>query len=89
MLDLATNPKSEMPIPLLGDIIFKGFDSIPYGYTIVRTTAWLLLLAGLKYFFGGARNRAERLMHSKVVLITVCIGSKLVEAVGSSLTSFF
>jgi small-conductance mechanosensitive channel len=38
---------------------------------VIKTAPWLLLIAALKYYFGGARNTSERLMHSKVVMVTV------------------
>ena len=60
-----------MPIPIITQGIVEGFSSIPHGYTVLKVSAWLLLLAALKYYFGGARNTSERLMHSKVVMVTV------------------
>lgn len=60
-----------MPIPLIAQGIQEGIGSIPYAWTVIKTAPWLLLLAALKYYFGGARNTSERLMHSKVVMVTV------------------
>ena len=60
-----------MPLPMLVEAVFKGFDSIPYAYPILKTLPWLAFLSLLKVYFGGARNTSERLMHSKVVMITV------------------
>lgn len=62
-----------MPIPLIAQGIQEGIGSIPYAWTVIKTAPWLLLLAALKYYFGGARNTSERLMHSKVVMVTVWI----------------
>ncbi|KAL4875970.1 hypothetical protein BJY04DRAFT_200660 [Aspergillus karnatakaensis] len=59
-----------MPIPLITQGIVQGLSSIPYSYTVLKVLPWVLLLAALKYYFGGARNRSERLMHSKVVMVT-------------------
>ncbi|CAL5870550.1 uncharacterized protein PFLUO_LOCUS4789 [Penicillium psychrofluorescens] len=59
-----------MPIPLIVQGITEGFSSIPHVWTILRVVPWVLLVAALKYFFGGARNTSERLLHSKVVMIT-------------------
>ncbi|KAF3385354.1 hypothetical protein F1880_002426 [Penicillium rolfsii] len=59
-----------MPIPLIAQGIQEGIGSIPYAWTVIKTAPWLLLLAALKYYFGGARNTSERLMHSKVVMVT-------------------
>lgn len=61
-----------MPVPLIAQGITEGVSSIPYAVPVLRAAPWLLLLAALKYYFGGARNTSERLMHSKVVMITVC-----------------
>ena len=61
-----------MPIPILAQVLQDGISTVPYAWTIIRTVPWLLLLAALKYYFGGARNTSERLMHSKVVMVTVC-----------------
>lgn len=62
-----------MPIPLIAQGIQEGIGSIPYAWTVIKTAPWLLLVAALKYYFGGARNTSERLMHSKVVMVTVRI----------------
>ncbi|KAL2003523.1 hypothetical protein VTN02DRAFT_3508 [Thermoascus thermophilus] len=59
-----------MPVPLIVQGITEGVSSIPYAVPVLRAAPWLLLLAALKYYFGGARNSSERLMHSKVVMIT-------------------
>jgi hypothetical protein len=37
----------------------------------VKAALWLLIIALLKYYFGGARNLSERVMHGKVVIVTV------------------
>ncbi|GLI74325.1 hypothetical protein PoHVEF18_002562 [Penicillium ochrochloron] len=59
-----------MPIPLIAQGLQEGIGSIPYAWTVIKTAPWLLLIAALKYYFGGARNTSERLMHSKVVMVT-------------------
>ncbi|KAL2809574.1 hypothetical protein BJX63DRAFT_435047 [Aspergillus granulosus] len=59
-----------MPIPLITKGITEGLSSIPHIYTVLSFAPWLLLIAALKYYFGGARNESERLMHSKVVMVT-------------------
>ncbi|KAJ5894221.1 oxidoreductase C19A8.06 [Penicillium taxi] len=59
-----------MPIPIVVQVFTEGFSSVPYSWTVLRTTPWILLIAALKYYFGGARSSAERLWHSKVVMIT-------------------
>lgn len=60
-----------MPIPLIVQGIQEGISSIPYAWTVLRITPWVLALAALKYYFGGARNTSDRLMHSKVIMVTV------------------
>ena len=64
-------PLYEMPLPLLADAIFVGISSIPFAVPVLKTVPWLLALYLLKWYFGGARNTSERLMHSKVIMITV------------------
>ncbi|KAL4941023.1 hypothetical protein BDV06DRAFT_9188 [Aspergillus oleicola] len=59
-----------MPIPIITTGIAEGLSSIPYSYTILKVLPWILLVTGLKYYFGGARNGSERVMHSKVVMVT-------------------
>ncbi|KAF4159828.1 hypothetical protein CNMCM6936_009186 [Aspergillus lentulus] len=59
-----------MPIPIIVQGIREGIDSIPYAYTVLKIAPWVLLVAALKYYFGGARNGSERVMHSKIVMIT-------------------
>ena len=60
-----------MPIPLIGDLIFKGIGSVPFAYPILKSLPWILALFLAKLWFGGASNKSERVMHSKVVMITV------------------
>lgn len=60
-----------MPIPFLGHIYLEGVSSVPYIYPILKTGACLSTVALLKRYFGGARNKSERLMHSKVIMVTV------------------
>ncbi|KAH8434079.1 putative oxidoreductase [Aspergillus melleus] len=59
-----------MPIPIITKGIMEGISSIPYAYSILKLIPWVLVVAVLKYYFGGARNSSERLMHSKVVMVT-------------------
>jgi len=60
-----------MPIPLLGDLLFKGVHNVPFAVPILKTLPCLLIVYLLKIYFGGARNTSERLMRSKVIMITV------------------
>ncbi|KAL3470996.1 hypothetical protein BJX99DRAFT_250766 [Aspergillus californicus] len=59
-----------MPIPLITQGVVEGLSSIPYIYTVFKVVPWVLLIVALKYYFGGARNGSERMMHSKVVMVT-------------------
>ena len=63
-----------MPVPLIAELLEKGVpEEFPsWLYTVLKTIPWLLVMAALKYYFGGARNSSERNMHSKVVIMTVC-----------------
>lgn len=65
-----------MPIPLLGDLVFKGVHSVPFAVPILKTLPCLLIVYLLKIYFGGARNTSERLMRSKIIMITVPLPSK-------------
>ena len=60
-----------MPLPLLADILFQGISSVPFATPILNGLPWVTLIIILKLYFRGASNASERLMHSKVVLITV------------------
>ena len=60
-----------MPIPLVAEILDEGLSNIPYASTVLKTLPWLALIYLLKTYFGGASNRSERVMHSKVIMMTV------------------
>ncbi|KAJ6147514.1 hypothetical protein N7497_009496 [Penicillium chrysogenum] len=45
-------------------------SSIPHAWTVLRIAPWVLALAALKYYFEGARNGSERMMRSKVIMVT-------------------
>ncbi|EED22132.1 oxidoreductase, short chain dehydrogenase/reductase family [Talaromyces stipitatus ATCC 10500] len=75
-----------MPIPLISHGITEGLSAIPHAYTAIKWAAVVAVVALLKYYFGGARNTSERLMHSKVVMITggtSGIGSSIVHDLAS------
>ncbi|CRG90619.1 putative oxidoreductase C19A8,06 [Talaromyces islandicus] len=59
-----------MPIPIISHGVAEGISAIPHAFTVLKVAAVVTVVALLKYFFGGARNRSERLMHSKVVMVT-------------------
>ena len=60
-----------MPLPLLADVLFKGISSVPFAVPLLKILPWIALVIILKLYFGGASNASERLMHSKVIMITV------------------
>ena len=61
-----------MPVPVLFLTISDGISSIPYLTTVLKIIPWIALIVFLKYVFGGMRNRSERVMHGKVIMVTVC-----------------
>lgn len=60
-----------MPIPIIAQGLRDGISSIPHAWTVLRIAPWVLALAALKYYFEGARNGSERMMRSKVIMVTV------------------
>ncbi|KAL2354437.1 hypothetical protein BJ546DRAFT_1026388 [Cryomyces antarcticus] len=62
-----------MPVYIAKQALVDGISSLPYYeylFTVLKVAPWLVLLYLLKLYFGGATNTSERLMHSKVVMIT-------------------
>ncbi|KAF2461104.1 hypothetical protein BDY21DRAFT_369174 [Lineolata rhizophorae] len=63
-----------MPVYIIKHALSEGVESIPYLVTALNTALitvpWIALLALLKWYFGGARNNSERLMHGKVIMMT-------------------
>lgn len=60
-----------MPIPLLAEVSDRGISGIPYAWDLIKLVPWLGVLYLLKVYFSGAKCRAERVMHGKVVMVTV------------------
>lgn len=60
-----------MPVPALGRLYEQGIDGIPYFYEILRALPWFATLYVLRKFFNGTQNANERVMHSRVAVITV------------------
>lgn len=60
-----------MPIAILAEVADKGIFSIPYVIPTIKLLPWLALIFISKWYFGGASNTSERLMKSKVVMMTV------------------
>lgn len=61
-----------MPVPLIAEGFGRGLDNIPYAWSVIKLIPWIGLLALLKVYFSGAKCKAERLMHGKVIMVTVC-----------------
>ncbi|KAI4188924.1 MAG: hypothetical protein L6R41_001810 [Letrouitia leprolyta] len=59
-----------MPIPILTEVANNGLSSIPYVAPTLKVLPWLALVYALKWYFGGATTSSERLMKSKVVMVT-------------------
>lgn len=62
----------KMPIPIAIRAVFDWRD-IPRAATVIKTMPVFVLLYLVKLFFQGSRNRSERNMHGKVVMITVSV----------------
>ncbi|KAK2785816.1 hypothetical protein FQN52_008231 [Onygenales sp. PD_12] len=59
-----------MPIHIIAQGFLEGVSSIPYAIPILKVAPWVGGIVLLKRYFGGTKNTSERLMHSKVVMIT-------------------
>ena len=60
-----------MPIHILASAVFEGVTLLPFVISLLKILPVLLSIWLLKVYFGGASNTSERLMHSKVIMITV------------------
>ena len=64
-----------MPIPIVGQILGDGIESIPWAMPLIRRVLpvlpWLAVLYLVKWYCSGTSNTSERTMHGKVVLVTV------------------
>ncbi|KAL9582286.1 MAG: hypothetical protein Q9212_003375 [Teloschistes hypoglaucus] len=59
-----------MPIPILAEIAYNGPSAVPGLVPTLKVLPWLALIYIMKWYFGGASNVSERLMKSKVVMVT-------------------
>ncbi|KAI1956520.1 hypothetical protein LOZ58_006239 [Ophidiomyces ophidiicola] len=59
-----------MPMPLISHAVSNGLSSFPYIYPAIKTVSTIATISLLKRYFGGAINKSNRVMHSKVVMIT-------------------
>jgi hypothetical protein len=62
-----------MPVPLLAEGFGRGLNNIPYAWAVIKAIPWLGLIYLLKIYFSGAKCHAERVMHGKVLMVTVGI----------------
>ncbi len=60
-----------MPLPILIEASKRALSGGSSTIRALKAAGWLAAAYALKVYFGGARNKAERLMRSKVVMITV------------------
>ena len=60
-----------MPLGMLAEGFGKGVSNIPYAWTVIQGAVVVGIIILLKQYFGGARCRSERVMHGKVVMVTV------------------
>ncbi|KAF3931496.1 hypothetical protein ABW19_dt0205091 [Dactylella cylindrospora] len=59
-----------MPVEIASKIAADGISSIPYLAETLRLLPWAALIYLLRWFFGGQTNKANRVMHGKVVMVT-------------------
>lgn len=59
-----------MPIHILASAVFEGVYFLPFVIPLLKILPLLFSTWLLKKYFGGASNTSERLMHSKVIMIT-------------------
>ncbi|MCJ1378482.1 hypothetical protein MMC17_001581 [Xylographa soralifera] len=59
-----------MPLPIIAEVLYEGIGTAPYLLLVLKALPWLAILYISKWYFGGPTNASERLMHSKVVMIT-------------------
>ena len=64
-----------MPLNVIGTIYYDGIQAVPFLATAIKFIPWLVLLVILKFYFNGTQNNQERVMHGKVVIVTVCLFS--------------
>jgi hypothetical protein len=60
-----------MPIPIFGEVYYNGLQAVPYLSEALKFVPWIFLIVILKLYFNGTRNDIERVMHGKVVIVTV------------------
>lgn len=61
-----------MPIPFFIHIVQDGFQNALWLLPVAKVLPWLGLIWLIKTYFAGYTSKAERNMHGKVILVTVC-----------------
>ncbi|KAF8543447.1 hypothetical protein BDD12DRAFT_820425 [Trichophaea hybrida] len=59
-----------MPLNILGQIYYDGIQSVPLLPLAIKFIPWLVLVIILRFYFDGTQNDKERVLHSKVVIVT-------------------
>jgi len=72
VLRTTSHIEDRMPLPFLAEVLFKGMPFGIDGYNVLKVIVLVCLISLVKWYNNGAVNAAERQMHSKVVMITVC-----------------
>lgn len=62
-----------MVVPLLAEGFGRGITNIPYLGFVIKLILSNGLIYLLKRYFQGAICKSERVMHGKVVIVTVCL----------------
>lgn len=67
-----------MVVPLLAEGFGRGITNLPYLWDVAKVALFAGVVYLLKTYFGGAQCRSERVMHGKVVIVTVLTSLSLV-----------
>ncbi|KAF8455999.1 hypothetical protein BGX38DRAFT_1128043 [Terfezia claveryi] len=59
-----------MPVPVMAEIFYSGLHSVPWAASALTIAPYAAALYILRWYFSGARNSHERIMNSKVVMVT-------------------
>lgn len=60
-----------MPIHILASVVFEAVSILRFVAPLLKVLPLLFSIWLLKFYFGGSSNTSKRLMHSKVIMITV------------------
>lgn len=59
-----------MPIPFMVEVFYNGVDSVPWAAKALQIAPYAVLLFALRWYFSGSHNSSERIMNSRVVMVT-------------------